>query len=179
MRIRIRELEKLQAEWKAFAERDGDFGLAITVVYTSHEGTLAALRAAGALAKDLDARLDLIVPEVVPFRLPLDQPRVSPEFLEQRQAFLIAESGLESERIRVQICVCRDTKETLGRLLSTESLVLIGGRKGWWPTRERRLETFLSRLGHQVVFIDFAAQGFAEEPGGSGGRQSSPETSAP
>jgi hypothetical protein len=157
MRIRIHELGKLQADWKAFlGEGDGD-GLPITVVYTTQDGTLAALKTAAALARDLNARLGLIITEVVPFRLPIDQPRVSVDFLKKRQDELVSDAGLGGEQIRVQICLCRDTKETLGRLLPTPSLVVLGGRRRLWPSRERRLETFLSRLGHQVIFVDAAA----------------------
>jgi hypothetical protein len=154
MRIRIHELDKHQADWKAFTEEGDGYGLPITVVYTTQVGTLAALKTAAALARDLNGRLGLIVPEVVPFRLPIDQPRVSVDFLRKRQDELVTEAGLTAGEIRVQICVCRDTKETLGRLLPTPSLVVLGGRRRLWPSRERRLETFLSRLGHHVIFVD-------------------------
>lgn len=154
MRIRIHELSKHQAEWRAFTEQDDGSGLPITVVYTTQEGTLAALKSAAALTRGLQARLGLIVTEVVPFRLPLDKPRVPVDFLKERQDALVSKADLDGEDIRVQICVCRDTKETLGRLLPTPSLVVLGGRRGLWPSREQRLERFLSRLGHQVIFVD-------------------------
>jgi hypothetical protein len=163
MRIRIYELGKHQADWKAFTEEGDGSGLPITVVYTTQEGTLAALKTAAALARDLNARLGLIVTEVVPFRLPIDRPRVSVDFLKGRQDALVSKAGLAREEIRVQICVCRDTKETLGRLLPTPSLVVLGGRRGPWPSREQRLQTFLSRLGHHVIFVDAAAHQPADE----------------
>jgi hypothetical protein len=165
MRVRIHELGKHQADWKAFTEEGDGYGLPITVVYTTQDGTLAALKTAAALARGLNARLGLIVTEVVPFRLPIDQPRVPVDFLKQRQNELVSGAGLSGEEIRVQICVCRDTKETLGRLLPTPSLVVLGGRRGFWPSRERRLETFLSRLGHHVIFADAAAHKSAGEAG--------------
>ena len=165
MRIRIHELGKIQAEWKAFTEQEDGSGLPVTVVYTTQEGTLAALKLVAALTKDLQARLGLIVTEVVPFRLPLDQPRVAVEFLKERQDALVSKAGLDGEDIRVQICVCRDTKETLGRLLPTPSLVVLGGRRSLWPSSEQRLERFLSRLGHQVIFVDAEAYKPANEAG--------------
>ena len=78
---------------------------------------------------------------------------------------LVAQAGLENREISVQICICRDTRETLGRLLPEPSLIVLGGRRRWWPTREQRLETFLARLGHQVVFIDSDAEICAADPG--------------
>jgi hypothetical protein len=167
MRIRIHELSKHEADWKAFTQQGDGCGLPITVVYTTQHGTLAALRAAAALARDLNARLGLIVTEVVPFRLPIDQPRVSVDFLRERQDALVSQAGLAGDEIRVQLCVCRDTKETLGRLLPTPSLVVLGGRRSWWPRSEVRLGTFLSRLGHHVVFVDARAYKSADEAGPS------------
>jgi hypothetical protein len=165
MRIRIHEWGRHQADWKAFTEEGDGCGLPIAVVYTTQDGTLAALKTAAALARDLNPRLGLIVTEVVPFRLPIDQPRVSVDFLKKRQDELVSEAGLTGDEIRVQICVCRDTKETLGRLLIAPSLVVLGGRRGLWPSRERRLETFLSRLGHHVVFVDAGSHRSAAEAG--------------
>jgi hypothetical protein len=128
--------------------------LQVIVVYTTPEGTLEALKTAGSLATDLRAGVALIVPEVVPFRLPLDQPRVSVEFLKQRQDALISEACIEGEEVRVQILLCRDQEQTLRQVLPSRSLVVIGGRRNWWSRRELRLETFLSRQGHHVIFAE-------------------------
>jgi hypothetical protein len=43
-----------------------DRGLDISVVFTSIESTLAALKEAGSMANSLAARLTLLVPQVVP-----------------------------------------------------------------------------------------------------------------
>jgi hypothetical protein len=158
MRIQTREEINHEAGRDAFLGPRLDPGLQIMVVYTTPEGTLGALKAADALAKDLNARVGLIVTEVVPFRLPLDQPRVSVEFLKERQDVLVSNAGIESQEIRVQICLCRDRKHTLHRLLPPRSLVVIGGRRNWWSSREQRLETFLARLGHHVVFVDVGTE---------------------
>jgi hypothetical protein len=158
-------------------ESDDGPTLPITVAYTTPVGTQAALKAAATLARNLEARLGLIITEVVPFRLPLDQPRVSVEFLKRRQEALVAQAGLDGDEMSVQICICRDRKEALGRLLPVPSLVVLGGRRGWWHTREQRLETFLARLGHQVVFIDAHAGTPAAESGNAAGRNYAPEPS--
>ena len=52
-------------------------GLNIAVIFTSVESTLAALKEAGNLANHLGARIMLVVPQVVPYPLPLDGPPVA------------------------------------------------------------------------------------------------------
>jgi hypothetical protein len=174
-RLRVHEFGSVSQ--RGFAEPDADPSLPITVVYTTLGATLAALKASAVLARDLEVTLGLIITEVVPFRLPLDEPRVSVEFLKRRQESLVAEAGLEGREISVQICICRDQKESLGRLLPEPSLIVLGGRRRWWPTREQRLETFLARLGHQVVFIDSDAEIRGADPGILTPPSHSPETS--
>jgi hypothetical protein len=56
--------------------------LNIVVVFTSIESTLAALKEAGTLAHSLGAQIKLVVPQVVPYPLPLDSPPVLVEFNE-------------------------------------------------------------------------------------------------
>ncbi len=170
MRLRVHEFGGHAPVSHDYFESHDDPCLSATVVHTSFDGTVAALKAAVSLARNLDVRLSLIIAEVVPFRLPIDQPRRSVEFLKQLQEDMAAEAALESDEILVQICVCRDTRETLGRLLPTPSLVVLGGRRGWWPSREQRLETFLSRLGHHVVLVDAGAEPAAEAGSSAGNR---------
>jgi hypothetical protein len=131
-----------------------DSGLQVIVVRTTEEGTLAALKAAGALAENLGAQIGLAVIEVVPFRLPLDRPPVPVDFLKRQQYALISEAAIEAQEVKIQICLCRDRNHTLGRLLAPHSLVLIGGKRCWYSTRERKLEKQLSKLGHHVIFVE-------------------------
>src|SRR6185295_14617160 len=56
--------------------------LSIAVIFTSVECTLAALKEAGILATSLGARITLLVPQVVPYPLPLASPPVLLEFNE-------------------------------------------------------------------------------------------------
>jgi hypothetical protein len=174
MRLRTHEFGSLGPVSHGYVDPDDGPCLSVTVVHTTPEGTLNSLKAAASLARNLDVRLGLIITEAVPFRLPIDQPRRSVEYLKRLQEDLVCKAGLDREEILVQICVCRNTKETLGRLLPTPSLVVIGGRRGWWPGREQRLETFLSRLGHQVVFVDAGSEKPAAESGSAAGNRSSP-----
>ncbi len=123
--------------------------LNIAVVFTSVETTLAALKEAGSLASRLGARITLLVPQVVPYPLPLETPPVLIDFNEKRFRVIASESPVETS---VRIYLCRDQFETLAHVLSPGSLVVLGGRKRWWPTREKSLASKLHKVGHEVVF---------------------------
>jgi hypothetical protein len=126
--------------------------LEIIVVYTSVKATLAALRTAGSLAQGLGAGIHLIVPQVVPFPAPLDQPPAAKSFTERRFRTIADASPVAT---RVDILLCRDWKDTLLRTLRPRSVVVLaGGRRRWWPSRERRLARELEMRGHQVVLAE-------------------------
>jgi hypothetical protein len=125
--------------------------LNIAVVFTSIESTLSALRRAGSLASRLHACITLIVPQVVPYPLPIGSPAVPPDFTERRFRVIAGESPV---RTAVQVYLCRDRAEALQAVLKPHSLVVIGGRSTWWPTWEKRLARRLRRSGHEVVFAE-------------------------
>ena len=133
----------------AAGEANSKFNIA--VVFTSIESTLSALRKAGTLANRLCACITLIVPQVVPYPLPLNSPPVLPDFTERHFRVLADESPVETT---VRIYLCRDRVETLRKVLKPHSLVVIGGCRGWWLTRENRLARQLRRSGHEVVFAE-------------------------
>jgi hypothetical protein len=125
--------------------------LHVAVVFTSAGATIAALKQAGALADRLSARVALLVPQMVPYPLPLESPPVLLDFSERRFAEIAKESPVETV---VQIYLCRDRQDTLLAVLSPRSLVVIGGRKRWWPTQEKHLARILRRAGHEVIFTE-------------------------
>ena len=84
---------------------DADQRLKIAVLFTSVESTLAALKEAGDLANHLGAQITLVVPQVVPYPLPLEGPPVRVEFSERRFRVIASESPVETT---VQIYLCRD-----------------------------------------------------------------------
>jgi hypothetical protein len=124
--------------------------LNIVVVFTSPQATITALRKAGGLAASLGAAIKLVVPQVVPYPLPLTSPPVLLDFQEKRFREIAAESPVD---IRVQLYLCRDELETLKIALKPHSIVVIGGRKRWWPTREQRLARKL-QSHHEVIFAE-------------------------
>ena len=123
--------------------------LNIAVVFTSVDSTLAALQEAGNLANSLGARITLVVPQIVPYPLPLESPPVLVEFNENRFRVMASASPVETS---VQIYLCRDRFQTLTQVLNAGSIVVLGGRKKWWPTKDELLARQLRRAGYEVLF---------------------------
>jgi hypothetical protein len=148
-------IEKLLAPQTGHPKRpigeEADQELNIAVVFTSVELTLAALKEAGNLANSLGARITLVVPQVVPYPLPLETPPVLVEFNEHRFQVIATQSPVETS---VQIYLCRDRIEMLLAALGPNSLVVIGGRKKWWPTSEKLTARRLRQAGHKVILIE-------------------------
>ncbi len=130
---------------------DADSILNIAVIFTAVEPTLAALKHAGGLAGNLGARISLVVPQVVPYPLPLNKAPIPHGFNERRFRVIAGESRVET---RVAVYLCRDRMETLKSVLEPHSLVVVGGRRTWWPTSEKRLAAGLRRAGHEVIFSE-------------------------
>jgi len=135
---------------RSFTE-EVDSRLEISVVFTSVDATLEALKEAGHLARMLDGRITLIVPQLVPYPLPLASPPVLVDFNERRLRVLTENCRVD---MRVAIYLCRDAWETLQSVLNPGALVVIGTPKRWWPTREKRLASKLRKLGHEVIVTE-------------------------
>ena len=137
---------------EAPAENQEGSQLIISVIFTTVESTLAALRKASSLANRLSARITLVVPEVVPYPLPLDRPPVRHEWNARRLRLIASDRPVETT---VRIYLCRDPLDTLLTVLTPRSLVVLGGSKRWrWPTREKKLARRLRRAGHEVIFTE-------------------------
>ena len=128
--------------------REKDPNLQLYVVFTDLEATRAALKTACHLARDLDARLVLLVAKVVPYPLPLEAPLVSGAFTARVLSQLAAEQEAD---VTVRVYLCRDRDETIRQALGPGSLVVIGRQKRWWPNRTRALARLLKREGYQVI----------------------------
>ena len=109
----------------------------VNVVYTRLPGAHKTLRTASGLARGLGARVTVHVP-----------PPVSVSFAEQQ---LLAVAGDQPVETNIQMYLCRDLTETIRRVLKPDSVVVIGGRKLWWPTPEKKLAAILKRDGHRVI----------------------------
>ena len=127
-----------------------EHGLSIMVVFTTVPATLIALEQGGQLAQQLGARIRIVVPHVVPYPLPIDRPPVDPEFRLRRFRTVSIQGAIETQ---IEVRLCRDSDHAVMQGLPPRSVILIGGRKRWWPTRERRLAKRLARVGHHVIFV--------------------------
>jgi hypothetical protein len=125
--------------------------MAIAVLYTTAGDTRAALEHAGSLAHGLNVALRLIVLRTVPFPLPLIQPPVPVAFTERQMRKFLRAISLDA---RVSVYDCREPEKTLSQLLPERSVVVIGARRRWFPTRHDRLARRLRREGHDVILVD-------------------------
>ena len=141
----------LKPAWPAVvAEPASKSKLEIVVLHTEAAATVSALKMAAELASGL-APVRLLAIQVVPFPLGLDAPPVSVEFLEQRFAQMAKEAKVT---VAVDIRLARDAGDVMESELGPHCVVVIGGRRRWWPTAAMRLARRLERLGHQVVFTN-------------------------
>lgn len=134
-------------------EGSGPGRLEVNVIFTDPQATVAALKTAGVLARDLGACIQVRAAIAVPYKLPLDKPPVSVGFLQNLLYRLICRSDLDTFEPSVHLYICRDQIEALVRVLGPNSLVVMSGREHWWPTAERRIAKALRSKGHRVVFV--------------------------
>ncbi len=130
--------------------------LEVVVVHTAIPATLVALKTAATLAQGLSARIRLLVPQVVPYPLPLEAPPIPVSFTERRFRTVAEEVAVETT---VEIVLCRDIATALEALLPPRSLVVVGAQSTrWrtlgWPSAEARLAQVLRKRGHLVVLAD-------------------------
>ena len=172
MRLRIHDFGGHETSGSGFVDSEEQRGLSLTVIHTTADGTARRVesRLASLTAKNLDERLGLIMTEVVPFRLPLEQPRRSVEFLKQLQEGLVAQAGLKSKEILVQICVCRDTREALGAAVAN-TFASGSGRSPQLVAESRATAGDVSlRLGHRrSFFVSADGERILGESGNSAG----------
>jgi len=133
------------------AESDAHPELEIFVIFTDHPGTLAALRMAEQLTKKLDARLRLLMLYEVPYALPLTRPAVDVRFLEEQFRALASKVPVA---IAAHVYLCRDKCRTVRLILKPRSIMILGGRKRWWPTAAHKLASVLKKDGHHVIFAE-------------------------
>jgi hypothetical protein len=129
---------------------DGRWQEAI-VLFTTHAGTVAALKSASRLGAHLGARPKILMLYPVPYTLPLEKQAVPEGFLENEVRALKRDFP---EELSVRICLCRHPRQGLREALEPHSLILMGGKKRWWPTEEQWLAWRLRKDGHEVIFAD-------------------------
>jgi hypothetical protein len=147
-------------------ESSGDLGVELDsaairtdtlyVVYTSIGETLAAVRIASGFAKSLAIPVTVIHFRTVPYALPVDAPcGLSPI---QTEAFSEGLRTVDCD-VHVHVCLCRNERQAIPQAFRRQSLIVVGGRRHWWPTRSERMRRMLEAAGHFVVFVDISRAG--------------------
>ena len=128
-----------------------DRKLEIAVIFSSVETTIAALDRAGALLRGLEGRISLVEVQIVPYPLPLESPPVALDFAKQRLRAIANGSTFVT-----LICVylCRFRFAMLASVLIPGSIVVIGCRKSWWSTWEKKLARDLKCAGYETVLLE-------------------------
>jgi hypothetical protein len=140
------------AESHAPGAHTRDPRLRLYILFTNSAATRKALQAANELAREIGACLALVLPQIVPYPLPLESPPVSAEFSGRALAELL--EGIEAET-SASVCLCRDRNEAVRAILPPDSVVLMGvSRPRWWANRERSLIRLLRRDGHHTLLIE-------------------------
>jgi hypothetical protein len=124
---------------------------AVYVLFTSIDETLAAVRMAGDFAKALGVPVTVIHFRTVPYALPVDAPcGMSPV---ETDAF-ITRLRAEGADIRVRVYVCRDERQAIPFAFNRHSLIVIAGRRSWWPRHSEQWRRMLEAAGHFVMSVD-------------------------
>jgi len=144
---RVPVLTSNQAEPSALGQ------LEVNVVFTDLYATTSAFKAATSLALGLDACIRVRAAIAVPFCLPLDRPQVSVPFTEKVLSELVSRAEPNDLDVTVHLYISRDRIGTLLEVLRPNSLVIIAGRKRFWPSPESRFAKRLQSQGHRVLFI--------------------------
>lgn len=124
---------------------------AVNVVFTTADETLAAVRVASELGRALHVPLTVVHFRKVPYPLNVDAPAgLSPV---ETDAFVetVRAEGIDA---RMRVYLCRSDDRALPIAFKRRSVVVIGGRRSWWPTASERMRRRLEAAGHFVVFVD-------------------------
>jgi hypothetical protein len=73
------------------------------------------------------------------------------EFTHKRLGVVATDIPVETT---IRTYLCRDRLVTLSVVLKPGSIVVIGARKKWLPTREKTLARRLRRFGHDVILTE-------------------------
>ena len=124
--------------------------LQVNVLYTTHAGSLAALKVASRLGTELGICPTVLRLYAVPYTLPLEMPAVATGFLEEQIHALAHESPTE---VTARIILCRKPRRSLREILRSHSLIVLGGKQRWWPAKEQGWARMLREEGHEVIFV--------------------------
>ena len=123
----------------------------VNVLFTKPDETLEAVRVASAIGRAMAVPLTVTHLRAVPYPLTLDAPAgLSPA---ETEAFVerVRAEGID---VRVRVYLCRNADRMLPMAFKEHSVIVIGGRRSWWPTWSERMRRRLEAAGHFVLFVD-------------------------
>ena len=119
----------------------------VYVVVTEPNETRAAVLIASELSQALRVRLTIVEFQTTTTNATLGaSPAPAKELADWLRGL-----GLDAS---VRIYVCSDPREAFHFVFRPQSLVVVGGTRGWWPTRAARMRNALEAAGHRVLFVD-------------------------
>ena len=123
----------------------------VFVVFTTLADTMAAVDVADGLARSRGVPVTVVHFRTVSHALPVDRPDgISPLESEDFHGELCAHGRFVDARI----ILCRDERTAIAQAFTPHSLIVVGGRRRWWPTRAEKWCRMLEDAGHYVVFVD-------------------------
>jgi hypothetical protein len=125
----------------------------ITVIYTTLDGTRAALEAAVHLSTGLGAEIVMLVAEKVAIYYPLNYAHLAARFFEGVRRKILKEMRMKETSVKLEIYFCRRRVQCFEAMLDERSIVVLGTQRRWWQFRERRLVRALKLLGHDPVLV--------------------------
>lgn len=120
----------------------------VTVLFTDLPHTLKALRAGCALASDLGAALEIIAVRALAYPMPLTSYGQA-AFLQ----YLQQELGGRNPEIPIKVYFCRDSIETLIRILPPHAIVIAAWPRTWRLFVRGKWRAMLQSVGHHLVCV--------------------------
>jgi hypothetical protein len=119
------------------------------VVFTTVEQTAPAVHVGHALAHALAATLTLIDLRVTRYPLQPDAP--DPDHPVKR---LVEQLRWQGTDIGARSFVCGAARQAIPLAFRPHSIIVIGAKRSWLPTRTERLRRALEEAGHFVLLVD-------------------------
>jgi hypothetical protein len=126
---------------------------AVYVVRSSLPATCAAVDFGRSIAQSLDVPLTVVDFKVT--RYPLAPGAHAAVTLDETHRFAdwLRERNVKA---RLSVVVCRSLEAAIPTTFRQQSVVVLAGRRHWWPTRVQRFRRALEAAGHAVRFTDEA-----------------------
>jgi hypothetical protein len=121
----------------------------VCVLFTTVEQTHSAIRVAKDLARALAASLTLI--NVRPTSYPLQS---TPPDADESVHRFVQQVRWQGVEIAVRSYVCGNDRQAIPFAFRPHSIIVVGGKRTWLPTRTERLRRDLEAAGHFVLLVD-------------------------